>query len=120
MKEKKQKLLKPWERLEAGETFINSEPGNSMTPILKSRQRVVLAPTTWEECEPGDIVYSKVAGRFYTHKVIAKNENRGVQIGNNHGHINGWTKHVYGKVIKILEDGETWTLEENKKEGGNS
>lgn len=107
-KEKKHKLLKPWERLEAGETFINAEPGNSMTPILKSRQRVVLTPTSWKDVEPGDIVYCKVAGNFYTHKVIAKSETRGVQIGNNHGHINGWTKHVYGKVIKILADDETW------------
>ena len=116
MKEK-HKILKPWERLEAGETFVNSEPGNSMTPILKSRQRVVLAPTKWEDCEPGDIVYCKVSGKFYTHKVIAKSETRGVQIGNNHGHINGWTKHVYGKVIKILADDEVWIKKEENNEG---
>lgn len=104
----KYKPKKTWERLEAGETFVNSEPGNSMTPILKSRQRVVLAPTSWEKVEIGDIVYARVAGRHYTHKVTAKNEKRGVQISNNHGHVNGWTKTVYGKVIRILADDEEW------------
>ena len=115
MKKEKKTFKKTWERLEAGETFVNSEPGNSMTPILKSRQRVVLSPASWEDVEPGDIVYSKVAGKFYTHKVTAKNESRGVQISNNHGHVNGWTKHVYGKVIKILADDEVWVPEENEE-----
>ena len=45
----------------------------------------------------------KVHGNHYTHLVKAKDEKRGVQIGNNHGHINGWTKNVYGKVTKILD-----------------
>lgn len=102
------KPKKTWERLQDGETFVNSEPGNSMTPILKSRQRVVLAPTSWEKVEIGDIVYARVAGRHYTHKVTGKNEKRGVQISNNHGHVNGWTKTVYGKVIRILADDEEW------------
>ena len=77
------------EKLLAGETIISKEPGNSMTPILQSKQPVELTPTTWENVEVGDIVYCKVRGNFYTHLVKAKNEKRGVQIGNNHGHING-------------------------------
>jgi hypothetical protein len=90
------------EKLLAGETIISREPGNSMTPILQSRQPVELTPTTWEEVKEGDIVYCKVHGNFYTHLVKAKNDKRGVQIGNNHGHINGWTKNVYAKVTKIM------------------
>lgn len=90
------------EKLLAGETIISKEPGNSMTPILQSKQPVELTPTTWENVEVGDIVYCKVRGNFYTHLVKAKNEKRGVQIGNNHGHTNGWTKKVYGKVTNIL------------------
>lgn len=90
------------EKLLAGETIISKEPGNSMTPILQSKQPVELTPTTWENVEVGDIVYCKVRGNFYTHLVKAKNEKRGVQIGNNHGHVNGWTKKVYGKVTNIL------------------
>lgn len=111
MKKEKRIVKKVFERLEDGETFIHSEPGNSMTPIIKSRQRVVLEPAKWEDVNIGDVVYAKVAGRFFTHKVSAKNDDRGVQISNNHGHVNGWTKHVYGKVIKILEDGEVWEKE---------
>ena len=49
-----------------GETIISREPGNSMTPILKSRQPVRLAPTTWDKVVVGDIVYSKVHGNYYT------------------------------------------------------
>ena len=90
------------EKLLAGETIISKEPGNSMTPILASRQPVVLTPTTWENVEVGDIVYCRVRKNYYTHLVKAKDENRGVLIGNNHGGINGWSKNVYGKVIKIL------------------
>ena len=90
------------EKLLAGETIISKEPGNSMTPVLESRQPVEITPTTWEKVEVGDIVYCKVRGKYYTHLVKAKNEKCGVQIGNNHGHINGWTKNVYGKITKIM------------------
>ena len=87
-----------------GETVISREPGNSMLPILKSRQPIKLAPITWDQCDIGDIVLCKVAGYIYTHLVTGKNAKRGLQISNNRGHVNGWTKTVYGKVIEILED----------------
>ena len=90
------------EKLLKGENVISKEPGNSMTPILKSRQPVLLQPITWENANIGDIVYCKVRGNLYTHLVKAKNKDRGCLIGNNHGHNNGWTKQVYGKVIKIF------------------
>jgi hypothetical protein len=90
------------EKLLNGETIISKEPGNSMLPILKSKQPVRLAPATWEEVEVGDIVYCKVRGNHYTHLVTGKNDKKGVQISNNRGHVNGWTKNVYGKVIEIL------------------
>ena len=90
------------DKLLAGETIISKEPGNSMTPILKSKQPVRIEPCTWEDVEVGDIVYCTVRGNTYTHLVKGKNDKRGVCIGNNHGHINGWTKKVYGKVIEIL------------------
>ena len=90
------------ERLQSGETIETSEKGNSMVPIIKSGQKHILEPTTWENVELGDAVYCKVKGNFYTHLVKAINDKRGVQIGNNKGHINGWTKQVYGKVIEVL------------------
>ena len=95
-------MLPKIKKLLNGEEVISREPGNSMLPILKSRQPVRLKPITWQECEVGDIVLCKVSGYVYTHLVKGKNEKRGLQIGNNHGHINGWTKTVYGKVVEIL------------------
>ena len=90
------------ERLQKGETFTTSEKGNSMSPLIKSGQEHILAPITLDNCKVGDIVYCKVKGNFYTHLVKAKDQNKGLLIGNNRGNINGWTKQVYGKVIKII------------------
>jgi len=73
-----------------------------MTPILKSRQPVKLAPATWESVKVGDIVFCKVKGYYYTHIVKGISEKRGCLVGNNHGYTNGWTKNVFGKVIEIL------------------
>lgn len=91
------------EKLENGETFITSEKGNSMVPIIKSKQEHILAPVTWDNCNKNDIVYCKVKGNFYTHLVKAKNDEKGLLIGNNKGGINGWTKQVYGRVIEIIK-----------------
>ena len=90
------------DKLEKGETFITSEKGNSMVPLIKSGQEHKLAPAKWEDVEAGDIVYCKISGKFFTHLVKAKDTKRGCQIGNNKGNINGWTKQVYGKVIEVL------------------
>lgn len=88
-------------RLLAGETFITSEKGNSMTPLIKSGQDHKLAPVKLEDCNEGDIVYCKVKGNFLTHLVKAKGD-KGLLIGNNRGGVNGWTKQVFGKVIEVL------------------
>lgn len=90
------------ERLENGETFKTSERGNSMVPLIKSKQEHILEPTSIDNVEVGDIVYCKVKGNFYTHLVKAKDPKKGCQIGNNKGNINGWTKQIYGKVIEVL------------------
>ena len=93
------------EHLAAGETVICVGIGNSMTPILASRQEVVLEPVTEEtELKKRDIVLSKVRGNHYLHLIHAI---RGDQylIGNNHGHMNGWVSRskVFGKVVEILD-----------------
>ena len=81
---------------------MTSEKGNSMVPLIKSGQEHRLSPERWENCEPGDIVYCKVRGSFYTHLVKAKNQEKGLLICNNKGGINGWTKAVFGKVVEIV------------------
>lgn len=95
------------ERLEKGETIISREPGNSMTPILKSREPVILVPETdWNQFKKGDIAYIKIHGNYYTHLVYAVDKEKGLQIGNNHGHIQGWTKKVFARAILIPHE---WT-----------
>lgn len=60
-----------------------------MLPIIKSGQDHKLEPCSVEQCEVDDIVYCKVKGKYYTHLVTAVDANKGVQISNNHGHVNG-------------------------------
>lgn len=92
--------MRKHERLLMGETFLTSERGFSMEPLLSNKESHYIEPVKWEDCEVDDIVYCKVKGVFYTHKVWAKNNDKGLLIGNAGGHKNGWTKQVYGKVIK--------------------
>jgi hypothetical protein len=47
-----------------------------------------------------DVVFCKVHSNCVTHKVYAVDNNKGVLIGNNHGHLNRWTKTVYSKMIE--------------------
>jgi len=92
------------EMLQKGESIIVKESGNSMTPLIKSKQPVRLVPIKMEDVKVGDIVYCKVKGKFYLHIVKAKNEERGCLIGNNRGKTNGWTKQIYGKATEKLVD----------------
>ena len=74
--------------------------GNSMCPIIKSGSLL-----TFQKCdsyEVGDVVFSRVKGRWIdAHKITKKSTQKGYLISNNHGWDNGWTKKVYGKAIKI-------------------
>ena len=85
--------LKKIQRLKNGESFVTSEPGNSMLPLYKSNEKHLVTPITWQEC--------KVRGSCFTHKVYSVDPNRGCLIGNNKGHMNGWTKNVYGLAHKL-------------------
>jgi hypothetical protein len=90
------------ERLSRGEAVEVRPTGNSMTPIINSRQLVRIVPVKPTSFERGDVVLAKVAGRFYLHLVSAVQGDR-VQISNNHGHVNGWTSRdrVYGIVQSV-------------------
>lgn len=92
--------------LQSGEIIISKEAGNSMLPILKSKEPVVLVPVTdfIAQLKPGDIAFAKIHGCCYTHKVYGVNPDKGILIGNNSGHMNGWTKNIYGKAYLIPRD----------------
>lgn len=96
------KLQHTIDQLKAGRPVVSKEPGNSMVPLIYSRQPVTLESPDPDKLTIGDIVYVKVRGRVYTHKIVARRGNL-VQIGNNRGGINGWTKieNVFGLVTEI-------------------
>ncbi|MCC8068689.1 MAG: S24 family peptidase [Ruminococcus sp.] len=93
------------EHLKNGEECIIVGFGQSMTPILKSGQPVRVVPITDDIIlNKNDIVFAKVNGHFYLHKISAIKNNNTYQISNNHGHINGWVSksQIFGKVVEIL------------------
>ena len=93
------------EHLRNGEECIVIGFGQSMTPILKSGQPVKVAPITKDmTLNKNDIVFCKVNGHFYLHKISAIKNNNSYQISNNHGHVNGGVSksQIYGKVGEIL------------------
>jgi hypothetical protein len=75
-----------------------------MIPLIRSRQRVIVAPVDPAKLEVGDIVLARVAGTVYLHLVSAVDQARKrVQISNNHGRVNGWTSHdrVFGICVAV-------------------
>jgi hypothetical protein len=70
-----------------------------MTPRIRSGQLVTVAPVDLADLKVGDVVLCRVRGSEYFHLVKAIQGNK-VQIGNNHGKINGWTRTIYGKLVK--------------------
>lgn len=93
------------EHLKNGEECIVVGFGQSMTPILKSGQPVRVIPVDDStDLNKNDIVFVKVSGHYYLHKISAIKNGVSYQISNNHGHINGWVSknNIYGKVVEIL------------------
>ncbi len=68
-----------------------------MSPRIKSGQLCTVEPAG--QYSVGDIVLCHVRGRAYLHFVKAVRKGS-YQIGNNRGHINGWTTAVFGKLVK--------------------
>lgn len=81
-----------------------SEGGNSMLPLIKSRQPVTLSPVDAAKLEKGDIVLVKVNRNVYTHLVKGLRQGQ-VLIGNNRGRINGWTSLANVFAIVTAVDG---------------
>jgi hypothetical protein len=86
----------------AGRTVRFRPTGNSMVPLVRSRQEVTVAPVDPGALEVGDIVLARVAGATYLHLVSALDQGR-VQISNNRGRVNGWTTaaRVYGICVAV-------------------
>lgn len=89
------------DRLARGETVQWRPHGNSMTPKLKSGQLVTVAPAKLEDIRVGEVVFAKVKGAYFLHLVRQIGDDGRVLIANNHGHVNGWSRQIYGKLIKV-------------------
>lgn len=92
------------EHLKNGEECVVIGYGQSMTPILRSGQAVKVIPINDIKLNKNDIVFCKVAGHYYLHKISAIKNEKTYQISNNHGHVNGWISRnqIFGKVVEIL------------------
>lgn len=86
--------------LAAGKQIKCRPKGQSMKPLIESGQLITIDPDV-SNIQVGDIVFCKVNGNFYCHLVSAVGQDGRYQISNNHNHINGWTKAIYGKIIKV-------------------
>ena len=84
-----------------GEVVSFRPRGNSMSGRIDSGQLITVSPDI-TNIKVGSVVLCTVEGNQYLHLVKAMDGNR-VQIGNNHGRINGWTtlNKVYGVVTKV-------------------
>lgn len=93
------------EKLRNGEVVSFRPKGHSMMPKIKSGQLCTVAPVD-TPLEKGDIVLCKVNGREYLHLIKACASNgESYQIGNAHGHVNGWTGKalIYGRLVSVSD-----------------
>jgi hypothetical protein len=91
-------------RVAGGATVEFRPTGSSMVPLIRSRQRVVVAPVDPSKLAVGDIVLARVSGTVYLHLVSAVDQaRRRAQISNNRGRVNGWTGHdrVFGICVAV-------------------
>jgi SOS-response transcriptional repressor LexA len=81
--------------------------GQSMKPILESGSFLIFEKRP--AYQVGDIVFCKLKGRYIDAHKITKIDSQGrYLISNNHGHDNGWTSRVFGKVVRAeLPNGVT-------------
>jgi hypothetical protein len=90
-------------QLRAGQTVQFRPHGYSMRPKIESGALCTIAPISAETpINVGDIVLCKVNGKQYLHLVKAVQGPR-YQIGNNHGHVNGWITRasIYGRLVSV-------------------
>ena len=89
------------QELARGNTVRHKPHGNSMTPIIKSGEPIEISPCAPSDVQTGDVVLAKVKGRYMIHLVTRTSLDGRFMISNNHGHDNGWTRQIYGRVTKI-------------------
>ncbi len=111
------------DRIAAGETVTFRPTGNSMVPLIHSRDEVVVAPVDPSLVEVGDIVLTRVSGSVCIHLVKAVDSGRRrVLIGKSRGGTNGWTglrhRHIGGwnRAVGGRAEGP-WSLTTTRRTG---
>lgn len=86
--------------LDAGRDHTMKVFGNSMQPKIESGSELTFRKT--DDYEVGDVVLSKVKGRWIDAHQITKVDAQGrFMISNNKGWDNGWASKVFGRVISV-------------------
>ena len=89
--------------LAKGEDHTMKVFGHSMMPLIRSGSSLTFRKT--DDYQVGDVVLSKVNGRFIDAHQITRIDAEGrFLISNNKGHDNGWTRKIYGRVIAINKE----------------
>lgn len=93
------------ESLKSGETVTINPVGNSMSPKINSRDSVTIEPVGERDLKKGDIVLARVNGKDYLHLIQGIGKKKFL-IGNNHGHVNGWTvrKNIHGVAVRVSKE----------------
>ena len=86
--------------LNQGKTVQFRSHEKSMGPNIEEGVLVTVVPINFNQLQVGDYVLCKIERTHYLRRIrlIYKDQ---IQVGDNRNQINGWTKIVYGKVIKI-------------------
>lgn len=72
-----------------------------MTPKIESGAEVTLEPIVdYESLKKGEVVLASIGRSVYLHLISSIDKNK-VQISNNHGHVNGWTSKIFGRVVSV-------------------
>jgi phage repressor protein C with HTH and peptisase S24 domain len=78
--------------------------GNSMRPLIAPKEAIYIRKVAANQLRIGDAVFCRVNGGLQVHKITAIDKaNERWQIGNNHGHINGWvsTNAIFGLAVMV-------------------
>jgi hypothetical protein len=86
---------------EKGEITIRCN-GNSMQPIIQSREAIHLRRVDHKQLRVGDAVFCKINKNYQVHLITAIDKDR-FQISNNKGWVNGWvnSKNIFGLAVQI-------------------
>jgi hypothetical protein len=76
--------------------------GSSMLPLLPNPSTCTYLRQ--DDYTVGDIVFCKVKGRYIdAHKITKKGADGRYMISNNHGYDNGWTRQIFGRVVRAVD-----------------